>query len=112
MTHFFCDHCKKNGSECCNMKWGRFCVASTFRYYLQNKDNFSPKMAIYKFKEAYMYASDVSLYNYNESISRTGNVDEVELPGCVEARSLVFALNLIEWEEMVRDVHLAAGYYY
>ena len=68
-------------------------------------------MATSKFKEAYMYANDVTLYNHSESITKIGKVEDVELPGCIEARSLVFALNLIEWEEMVRDVHRAAGYY-
>jgi len=103
-----CDYCGKVGESCFNRKHGRFCVAIVYRYYRESRDSYDSLVAIQKFKEAFRYSNDCSLYQESYSLNRSSCL---KLPGCMIATSLLFSLNLIDWEIMVKDAHSSAGFW-
>ena len=108
LTDEKCDYCHRKGKECLNVKHGRFCVAIVYRYYRANRRTYDGTIARMKFENEFFSGSDRMLYEDTLSI----NMNETHnLPGCVESRSLIFALNLIEWEVLVKDVHEASGFW-
>ena len=106
-----CDYCVRVGEQCLNMRFGKFCVAYVYRYYRNNPTTFTQAHIVEKFKEAYKNAYDCDLFLKNQSLTmKTPPLNEIVLPGCLEARSLIFAINMVLWEYMIAETEKAAGY--
>ena len=106
-----CDYCGRIGDQCLNMRFGKFCVAYCYRYYCNNPTTFTQAGIVDAFKEAYKNAYDRDLFLKNQSLTlKTPPLSEVVLPGCLEARSLIFAINMVLWEYMIAETEKAAGY--
>ena len=103
------NHCGRVGDDCLNQRYGRFCIAVVYRYYRANRNGrLSVVEAVERFKQAYQMGYDRDLFCRNAFLTRS---EGLELPGCLEARSLIFAINLMTWEIMVNDSIKAAGYF-
>ena len=95
------------------MRFGKFCMAYCYRYYHNNPTTFTQARILDKFKEAYKNAYDCDLFLKNQSLTmKTPPIEEVVLPGCLEARSLIFVINMVLWEYMISKTEKAAEYRY
>ena len=88
--------------------FGRFCVAVVYHYYRNNRNSpdLSEAVAIDRFKLAYKMAYNRDMFKVKHSLTVT---KDVTLPGCLEALSLIFVINVMTWELMVRETQKAAG---
>ena len=106
-----CDYCRRVGDQCLNMRFGRFCIAYCYRYYHNNPTTFTQAGIVDSFKEAYKGAYNCDLFLKNQSLTmKTPPIEEIVLPGCLEARSLIFVVNMVLWEYMIAEAEKTAGY--
>ena len=107
-----CDHCGRVGEHCLNQRYGRYCIAVVYRYFRNNRctRTFTEAGVVQTFKDAYISAYDRDMFLRNNSLTlNTGKV-EVVLPGCLEARSLIFAIIMVLWEFMISVSQHDTGY--
>ena len=103
-----CDMCGRRGKNCKNLKFGKFCIAVVYRYFRENRDTYNEPTAVQKFTEAYCIVNDYEIFKLKKSIHCCSTK---ELPGCLEARSLIFALNMMKWERCLLAAQMSAVFF-
>ena len=109
-----CDYYRRRvGEHCLNQRYGRYCIAMVYHYFCNNRCalTFSEAGVVQTFKEVYMNAYNRDLFLRNNSLTlNNGTTKEIVLPGCLEAHSLIFAVNMVLWEFMISVSQKDAGY--
>ena len=107
-----CDYCGRIGEYCLNQCCRRYCIAVVYLYFSNNHCTLTCSEAgvVQTFKEAYMNAYDCDLFLRNKSPTLHNGKENIVLPGCLEACSLIFAVNMVLWEFMISVSQKDAGY--
>ena len=100
-----CDLCGRHRDKCKNLKFGRFCIAVVYHCFCKNRDTYNEANVMKKFTEVYCIVNDYKIFKPKKSIHRCSTK---ELPGCLEARSLIFALDMMKWERYLLVAQMSA----
>ena len=100
-----CEMCSRCGENCKSLKFGRFCITVVYCYFCENRDSYNEATAVKKFIEAYCIINDYEVFKPKKSIHCSSNK---LLPECLEARSLIFALNMMKWERCLLAAQMSA----
>ena len=107
-----CNYCGRIGEHCLNQCYGRYCIAVVYHCFCNNQCTmtFSEAGVVQTFKEAYISAYDQNLFLRNNLLTLNNSKGDIVLPGCLEACSLIFVVNMVFWEFMILISQKDAGY--